>query len=127
MAPSGVRGRPSRLNCAVPSAATLVEGVTACRQYSLMTWVGLRYYIGLLQDPLFLLTLRNTFLYAIGSLVFIPPLALGVALLLNARVRLQWLWRTLYFTPVVTSTVAVAIVWTHMFDANYGTVNALLG
>lgn len=92
-----------------------------------MTWVGLRYYIGLLQDPLFLLTLRNTFLYTIGSLVFIPPLALGVALLLNARVRLQWLWRTLYFTPVVTSTVAAAIVWTHMFDANYGTVNALLG
>ena len=57
-----------------------------------------------------LLTLRNTFLYAIGSLVFIPPLALGIALLLNARVRLQWLWRTLYFTPVVTSTVAVATI-----------------
>ena len=43
-----------------------------------MTWVGLRYYVGLLQDPLFLLTLRNTCLYTIGSLVFIPPLALGV-------------------------------------------------
>lgn len=92
-----------------------------------MTWVGLYHYVRLLQDPTFLLVLGNTILYTVGNLLFIPPLALGIALLLNARVRLQWLWRTLYFTPVVTSTVAVSIVWAHMFDANYGPANAVLG
>jgi ABC-type sugar transport system permease subunit len=92
-----------------------------------MTWVGFRHYVRLLQDPLFRLVLRNTFAYTLGSLVFIPPLSLGIAFLLNARVRLQWLWRTLYFTPVVTSTVALSIVWTHLFDQNFGPVNALLG
>ncbi len=92
-----------------------------------MTWVGLKHYILLLEDPLFQLILRNTMLYTLGSVIFIPPLALGVALLLNARVRFQWVWRTLYFTPVVTSTVAVSIVWQHLFDPNFGPVNALLG
>ncbi|HXT38275.1 MAG TPA: sugar ABC transporter permease [Chloroflexota bacterium] len=92
-----------------------------------MTWVGFLHYVRLLQDPLFRLILRNTFAYTLGSLVFIPPLSLGIAFLLNARVRLQWLWRTLYFTPVVTSTVALSIVWTHLFDQNFGPINALLG
>jgi multiple sugar transport system permease protein len=91
-----------------------------------MTWVGFTHYVRLLEDPLFRLVLRNTFAYSLGSMVVLPPLALGVAFLLNARVRLQWLWRTLYFTPVVTSTVAISIVWTHLFDANYGAINALL-
>ncbi|MCL4543030.1 MAG: sugar ABC transporter permease [Chloroflexi bacterium] len=92
-----------------------------------MPFVGLDQYQELLTaDPLFKKTLVNSFAFALGNLVFLPPLSLAVALLLNSGVHWLSLWRTIFFTPVVTSAVAVAIIWAYIFDPTYGPLNALL-
>lgn len=53
-------------------------------------------------------------------------LALGVALLLNQRLRGRTMFRTIYFLPVVTSTVAASAVWTWIFQPRYGLIGNLL-
>lgn len=91
-----------------------------------MTWQGVSNYTALLQDPRFLTALRNTLVYTLACLVLMPPLALGVALLLQAVKHGRWFWRTVYFLPVLTSSVAMSVVWTYMFDATYGPIDAIL-
>ena len=53
-------------------------------------------------------------------------LALGVAVLLNQKLRGRNFFRTIYFLPVVTSTVAASIVWTWIFQAHFGLLDNLL-
>jgi multiple sugar transport system permease protein len=54
--------------------------------------------------------------------------SLGAALLLHAKgVRLKGLFRTIYFAPVVTTLVAVAIVWRYLYHPRYGLMNHALG
>ncbi|WP_161541067.1 carbohydrate ABC transporter permease [Rhodothermus marinus] len=86
--------------------------------------VGLRNYQMLLQDGRFWLALRNT-LYFVGlGGVLTLGLSLGTALWLNQRfVRFRALLRTVYFAPVVTTLVAVAIVWRYIYHARYGLLN----
>ena len=88
--------------------------------------VGLQNFERLFQDPDFWQALGNT----LKLLVFVVPtgilLAMGLALLLNQKLRGRGFFRTLYFLPVVTSTVAASIVWTWIFQPRYGLVgNAL--
>jgi multiple sugar transport system permease protein len=83
-------------------------------------YVGLDNFARLLDDPKFEQALTNT-LKLIGLTVpFEIVLALGVAVLLNQPLRGRGLLRTLYFVPVVTSTVAAAVVWTSIFQPKYG-------
>ena len=90
-------------------------------------WVGLANYRNLLHDEAFRSALLHT-LYFVGGylpLVFIG--GLGVALALNQRLRrVGWL-RTIYFLPVVTSWVVVALVWKWLLNPQFGVVNYLLG
>lgn len=92
-----------------------------------MRWKGLSNYTVLLSDGRFLKSLADTLLYTLGCLILIPPVALAVALLLNAAKHGAWLWRTLYFLPVVTSIVAMSVVWAYLFDPTYGPINEFLG
>lgn len=88
--------------------------------------VGLRHYIEIWEDKTFVRSLTNTFLFVLANLVFMPALALGVAYLLNEVKIIPWFWRLLFFLPVVTSAVAMSLVWQYIFDPNYGPLNALL-
>ena len=101
---------------------------------SLQTWNGIKppRYVGLdnfqnlLQDPKFEQALSNT-LTLIGLTVPLEiVLALGVAVLLNQPLRGRSLLRTIYFVPVVTSTVAASVVWTSLFQPRYGMLSRLL-
>ncbi|GAA3151756.1 carbohydrate ABC transporter permease [Nonomuraea roseoviolacea] len=90
------------------------------------TWVGLRNYEQLFTDPANGRALRNTFVYGGLSLLGIP-LSIAVAALLGTRgLRLVSLYRTLYFLPVVTMPAAVAMIWTWLYNGDYGLVNYLL-
>jgi len=84
--------------------------------------------VELLQRPLFWKALGNT-LYFVGAGV---PLSLGAslgaALLLNSRLaRFQPFFRTALFAPVVTTVVAVAVIWRYLLGTRYGVVNYALG
>ena len=89
--------------------------------------VGLRNYARTLANPDFWNALRNTLYFCLigGPLSVITSLV--AALLLNARlVRLKPLFRTIFFAPVVTTLVAVAIVWRYLYHPHYGLLNYLL-
>jgi multiple sugar transport system permease protein len=91
-------------------------------------FVGVENYVTVLQDPAFLGALRNTvyFVFVGGPLSILVSLA--AALALTARlVRFRSLFRSIYFAPVVTTLVAVAIVWRYMYHPRYGLLNHALG
>lgn len=89
-------------------------------------FIGLDNFQRLLEDDKFEQALTNTF-KLIGLTVPVEIiLALGVAVLLNQPLRGRSVLRTLYFVPVVTSTVAAAVVWTSLFQPQYGLLSQLL-
>jgi ABC-type sugar transport system permease subunit len=93
-----------------------------------MPWRGLENYRYLLfDDPLFRETFSNTIVFAVANVVITSALALGLALLLNANIRLRALWRAIYFLPYITSTIAVSIVWNNLYHPSYGLFNRILG
>ncbi|MCY4019967.1 MAG: sugar ABC transporter permease [Chloroflexi bacterium] len=92
-----------------------------------MPWRGLQNYVFLLtRDSIFIKALGNTFLFAIGGVGANTVLGLGFALLLNSRIRGRTVWRVLYFMPVITAPLALAVMFAFIFDRNYGVVNSVI-
>jgi multiple sugar transport system permease protein len=91
-------------------------------------FVGLANYSALVHNPVFWLALKNTFYFALVAGPLTVAMSLGAALLVNAPlVRMRGLFRTIYFTPFVTTLVAVAIVWRYLYHPQYGLLNHALG
>lgn len=91
-------------------------------------FVGLRNYASLLASPDFWIALRNTAYFALVGGPLSVLVALGAALLVNAPLaRFKGFFRTIYFTPFVTTLVAVAVVWRYVFHHQYGLLNYALG
>ncbi|PNL43964.1 carbohydrate ABC transporter permease [Mobiluncus mulieris] len=91
-----------------------------------MPFVGLDNYLNLAKNPEFWNSLTVTVIYAAGVSVLSVLTGLVFAILLDAPIRGRGLYRTIYFLPVVTSSVAVSIVWKYMLDDS-GLVNNWLG
>ena len=83
-------------------------------------WVGLDNYIDLFTSSSFRDVLFNTAYFAIFVIVGSIVLGLGLALLLNQKLRLRGIVRTAAFAPYVISGAAVATLWLFIFDPNYG-------
>src|SRR5690349_12310298 len=89
-------------------------------------FVGLNNYGDLLfHDALFWTALGNTFYYAAGIIVSSTLLDIGIALLLNTRVRGLGFYRTLFFLPSVVPAVAGALIWLWVLNPQYGFVNTV--
>lgn len=91
-------------------------------------FLGLGNYVNLLNDPLFWKALQNTLF--IGLVAHIPILLGGLLLayILNSKlVKGQNIFKTIYFMPMVTSAVAITIIFQNLFGNNYGLINYLLG
>ncbi len=91
-----------------------------------MTFVGLDNYVDLLDDPLFHEAFVNTAYFTLGILLVILVCSFGVALLLDQPLRQIGLFRGIYYSPAVTSVVAIGVVWYWMFDPEYGLINQVL-
>lgn len=117
----------------LPVLAALLLSLTDFDLYALADWRNLRFvgfgnYIELLQTPLFWKSLGNTFYFVIVGVPLSIGVSLGAALLLNAPVaRFRAFFRTALFAPVVTTLVAVAVIWRYLFHSSYGLVNWALG
>ena len=93
-----------------------------------LRFVGLDNYLQLLRAPLFWQALGNTLYFVAVGVPLSIGVSLGAALLLHARVaRFTPFFRTALFAPVVTTLVAVAVVWRYLFQTRYGMVNYGLG
>lgn len=117
----------------LPVLSALALSLTDFDLYALadtrnLRFAGLDNYIDLLQTPMFWKALGNTAYFVVLGVPLSIALSLGAALLLNApAARFKALFRTALFAPVVTTLVAVAVIWRYLFHTRYGLVNWGLG
>ncbi|HWE60686.1 MAG TPA: sugar ABC transporter permease [Chloroflexota bacterium] len=110
----------------VPMIAVLVLSFGNWDLIHAIRWVGLNNYSTEVSDPIFWKSVKNTIYY---TGVFIPAsliLALLVALVLNRKLAFRAWYRAIFFMPVITPTVAVALAWTWLLNPDFGLVNILL-
>ena len=112
----------------------MVGPLLASLGFSLLDWnllsapdvVWLGNYLELFRDAEFWRSLRATFYYLVGSVPLGLVLSLALALALNQRIRGIRFFRTVYFIPVVSSMVAVALMWRWMYNPTSGILNYML-
>jgi multiple sugar transport system permease protein len=90
-------------------------------------WVGTENYRTLYGDPEFRAAFLHTLAFIAGYLPLVYVGGLLIALALKQRLRGLGVFRTVYFLPVVTSWVVVALIWKWLLNPEYGVVNYLLG
>ena len=116
----------------LPILAALILSLTdfdiyAVADSSNARFVGIANYVRLFRSPDFWTALKNTLYFALVGGPLTIALSLGAALLLNNRlVRWKSFFRTAFFTPFVTTLVAVAIVWKYLYHPQYGLLNYAL-
>ncbi|MFJ5899405.1 carbohydrate ABC transporter permease [Streptomyces sp. NPDC093064] len=110
----------------VPVLATLLLAFTNWNSYSTPEWVGLENFRRMFDSDTFWVALSNTAWYAVGHIPLTLAASLGLAVLLNQKLRGVGFLRTAFFFPYITSLVAVAVVWNMLFSPDLGPVNQLL-
>ena len=116
----------------VPVLAALALSLTDFDLYALadlrnLRFVGLGNYIDILKTPLFWKSLGNTFYFVLAGVPLSIAVSLGAALLLDSKLaRWKGFFRTALFAPVVTTVVAVAMIWRYLFHTRYGLINYAL-
>lgn len=102
---------------AFPVAYSFLLGFT---DYRLLTsdwsWVGLNNFQRLFNDPDFLGSLKNTFIFVTGTIPVTTVVALGLALLVNRRFAGRAIFRSAYFLPSITSMVVIALIFTNLLQ-----------
>ncbi|GHE41683.1 carbohydrate ABC transporter permease [Vulcaniibacterium thermophilum] len=89
-----------------------------------LRFVGLDNYLRLLRNPLFWTALGNTAYFVAVGVPLSIAVSLGAALLLHSRLAIfRPFFRTALFAPVVTTVVAVAVIWRYLFHTRYGLAN----
>jgi multiple sugar transport system permease protein len=117
----------------VPVAASFLLSLTDFDIYAVADRHNLRVigpgnYFALMRDPLFWTALGNTIYFVIVAGPLSVAVSLVAALLVTASVvRLKGAFRTLFFLPVVTNLVAVAVVWRYLYHPRFGVLNYALG
>ncbi|MEU7616521.1 sugar ABC transporter permease [Micromonospora rifamycinica] len=110
----------------VPVGALFYLAFTNWNVFGVAEWTGTANFRRMWGDASFWTALRNTLYYAVLHIPLTLAGALGLALLLNRRLRGVGFFRTAAFFPYITSIVAIAVVWNQLFSPEYGPVNALL-
>ncbi|MFA6093690.1 MAG: extracellular solute-binding protein [Elusimicrobiota bacterium] len=109
-------------------AASLTNwNLSGLNDLSRVAYVGFANYIRLFQDPVFLIGLRNTLIFAFIGVPLSVSLSLFMALCVNRRfLRWKAAFRIGYFIPVITTMVAVAIIWRWLYNPVFGVFNLAL-
>lgn len=117
----------------IPVLAAFVFSFTDFNIYSLgnisyLRFIGLKNYETLIHTDLFWKALRNTFYFVLVGGPLSVAASLGAALLLNSKlIKFKGIFRLVYFLPVVTTLVAVAIVWRYIYHPRFGLLNYIIG
>lgn len=119
---------------AIPVIWSLYLSLTNFDGFGTPEWVGLKNYADfLLRNPFqtdapyyFWKSLKNTILYCLGYIPASILISLFLSILLNSKLRGMKVFRALYFLPVVSSVVAVSLLWRWLFAVDYGPINHFL-
>ncbi|MGC4758933.1 carbohydrate ABC transporter permease [Micromonospora trifolii] len=111
----------------LPVVVLFYVAFTNWNVFGVAEWTGTANFRRMWDDASFWTALRNTVYYAVFHIPLTLAAALGLALLLNRKLRGVRFFRTIAFFPYITSIVAIAVVWNQLFSPEYGPINALLG
>ena len=101
--------------------------VYALGDISVVRFMGFHNYVRIFQTPLFWTALKNTFYFVLVGGPLSVAASLGAALMVSSKLaRFKSFFRTVYFLPVVTSLVAVAVVWRYLYHPAHGLLNLFL-
>lgn len=110
-----------------PTLFSLYVSLTQWNLLSQPRWVGLRNYAELFTtDRFFSQTMTNTGVYTLGVVLPALLLSLFFAILLNQEIAGKYLYRAIYFVPVIAPAVAVALLWQWLYEPNFGIINSAL-
>ncbi|PFG19069.1 carbohydrate ABC transporter permease [Serinibacter salmoneus] len=110
----------------VPVLILMYLGFTSWNAFGQATWIGTENFQRLITDKTFHTALFNTFYYAAVHIPLTLGISLGLALLLNRKLRGMGFFRTVAFFPYITSIVAIAVVWNMLFSPDSGVINQFL-
>jgi multiple sugar transport system permease protein len=117
----------------VPVIAGLALSLTDFDIYAIASpdtarFVGVANFARVFTDPVFWIALRNTMFFVLVGGPVTVAVSLAAAVLVNSRLaRAPGFFRSLYFAPVVTTLVAMAVVWRYLYHPHYGLINHVLG
>lgn len=113
----------------LPVLAAFVLSFTDFDIYALGNWhytrfVGFQNYLRILDTPLFWTALKNTFYFVLVGGPLSVAVSLGTAMMVNSKLaRFKAFYRTVFFLPVVSSLIAVAIIWRYLYHPAHGLLN----
>lgn len=111
----------------IPIGAAIVLSLTEWVGLGVPNWIGVQNYVDLAHDTSFGNALVNSATYTLIAVLIVVPVALLVAQALNARgLKLRDLFRVAFFVPMVLSPIVIALIYSLIFDRDYGLLNATL-
>ncbi len=110
----------------IPSVASLYYSFTNYSVLQTTRWVGLGNFQRLVDDDLFWRSLWNSAYFTFGNIPLMMLAGLFLAMAVNSYVRFRNFYRIVFYLPLVTSTIALSMVWLWLFDPNFGLLNAAL-
>jgi raffinose/stachyose/melibiose transport system permease protein len=122
------------LPCLVLYIAYIIAPIFLSFYYSFMRysgigkprWIGLTNYRLLFSNPIFLNSIKNSFVIMVVSLALLVPLSFFCALLLNQKFPGTSVAQTLVFSPAIMAPIIVGLIWSYIFEPSYGLLNSLL-
>ena len=107
-----------------PTIASAYYSFTKFNAVQSPQWIGLSNYIQLFTaDETFWLAVYNTAYFAFISIPLAIIVSFGLAMMLNAKIRFQTVYRTIYFLPTLVPEIALSLVWVYLFTPGSGLVN----
>lgn len=110
----------------IPIVLTLIYSFTNYDFYKTMDFIGIHNFVRLFKDPVFLIALRNTFIYSMCTII--PQIVFGLimAVILNEKVFGQKFHRVALYIPYVASMVSISMIWMWIYDPALGILNQAL-
>ncbi len=109
-----------------PIIAAFLASFTSWNVFSPPQWIGTTNYVELLNSSTFWLILRNTLVFSLIYVAGVMVCGLFLAILVNNRIRSITFFRGLYYLPVITSTVAIGVVWSWILSPRFGVLPNVL-
>ena len=110
----------------IPVGYVLVVSLFKWNGMSAASFVGVKNYFTIWKDPVFRRSVINNVIWALVASCVQVPLSVLMALILNRKPRGGKFFRTVYFFPQVISGVALAMLWSAMYNSEYGLINGIL-
>lgn len=109
-----------------PMIASIFLSMTEYKMISKPVWIGLANYERMISDPLVIHSMKVTIKYVVFAVPLGMITAMGVAVLLNQKIRASGIFRTVFYLPSVISGVAIALVFAWIFNYRFGILNYLI-